>query len=157
MGIAIALWWVCAAMGADPATLRVGAATAARGSEAAAAIAWDAGAGPAIAAVEWVLSAPSGRGIESLHPKASPAAAKAGKSLSCTGKWKKGGGAYEWTCILAGGGAPIPPGEIATAGFRIAPDARAGSHTLSLERVKAVDAGARTVAVRAAAGRLSVE
>ena len=157
MGIAaIGVWWAWAAMGAGPATLGVEKATGAPGAEAAAAIVLDAGAAPAITAVEWVLSAPSGRGIEALPPKVSKPAAAAGKSLTCTGKWKKGGVEYQWTCILAGGGGPIPAGEIASAGFRLARDARPGSHTLSLERVKAVDAGARAVPMRTVAGRLEV-
>lgn len=158
MGIAaIGIWWTLAAMAVSTASLRVTPATGVRGDQSSVPIVLDAGAERAIAALEFQLSAPSGHGIEALPPKAAPAAAAAGKSLSCTGKWKKGATEYQWTCILAGGAGPIPSGVIATAQFRFAAQARPGSYNLSFERVKAVDRSAHVVPLGTASGKLVVQ
>jgi hypothetical protein len=158
MGIAaIGFFGALAAMAAGPAVLRVAPATGAAGGQASVAIILDAGAERPVAALEWMLSAPSGHGIEALPPKASPSATAAGKSLSCTGKWKKGATEYQWKCILAGGAGPVPAGVIATAPFRFAAQVRPGSHHLSLERVKAVDRLAHAVPLGTAPGKLVVQ
>ena len=142
----------------DGQTLSVSSASGGPGATVAAEISMSVPAGaPQPASLEWAISFPArdltviGQG-----PVIDATRQTARKALTCRGAWKKANVTYSYHCLLAGGGAPLADGLIATLRFQIRRSARPGALTVELESPRAVTAAAKTVPMRANAGSVTV-
>jgi hypothetical protein len=151
----LVLWaaWVAAPSAAQ--TLRAGATAIVGGGTGSVPVAFDAGPRP-LAALEFTLAVPAGKGIEPRIPTASAAMLSAGKSLACTGTWKKAGVEYRWKCVLSGGVSPIQSGLVASAAFTVSQGTRPGDYAVGLEKAKGAGADAKPVDIKTLSGKLTV-
>jgi hypothetical protein len=79
----------------------------------------DCPAAKAPAALQFAITFPAQQLNAAAAPAAAPAAQDAGKSLTCSGRWKKAPETYEYACILAGGLKPLANGPVAVLNFRV--------------------------------------
>jgi hypothetical protein len=142
-------------------TLRVERATATPGKDVAVTLVFDAGpggaAGRVVAGLQWEIAFPAkAQGLETPVMAAGADAESAGKSLSCSGHWKKAVTTYAYTCILAGGKGAMASGRVATLTMKVRPDAKPGEHAVTLDQVKGVAADGVAVPVKASSGTLTI-
>ena len=121
-------------------SLRVSSIAGAPGQTIAVEISLNAPSGKAPATLKWETVFPAQLlQVEGNGPSPVSAATESGKSLTCaTPK------AYSYVCILAGGAKPVGNGPIATFRFRIRPEARLGTASVTVEHAEAVSADAKS-------------
>lgn len=70
--------------------------------------------------MQWELTIPAARlELAERSPYLGRAAQNSGKSIKCSGAWKKPAATYSQRCILAGGLRPLENGVIATLEFNV--------------------------------------
>jgi hypothetical protein len=89
--------------------------------------------------------------VEGNGPSPGGAAKESGKSLTCSAPK-----AYSYACILAGGQKPVGNGTIATFHFRIRPEARIGTATITVEHGEAVSPDATQLTLTDAEGLITI-
>lgn len=114
-------------------------------------IALESPAGKEPAALQWEATFPVRRLNAAGNPTAGSAAAGAGKSITCSGRWKKAPEIYAYACILAGGLKPLGNGTIAVMRFKVPLDAPKGPARIRVEG-EGASADAKKIAVAAAEG-----
>ena len=84
-------------------------------------------------------------------PETGPAVKDSGKVLACTSRKS-----YSYSCVVAGGRAPLPSGPVAIFHFKIKNDARPGSFIIRVVKVEAATPGLDKLTIAEAAGPLTV-
>ena len=89
-------------------------------------------------------------------PAIAPAAARAGKSLGCTGRWVDAPRTYAYRCILTGGLEPLPNGPAAILEMQARPTATPGSWPVRVQQIEGATAAVKKVRMPDAEGRLTI-
>lgn len=149
--------WIVCAGGLMAQSLSISPVSAAPGGKTAVEVSVNSPGGSEPLALQWELDFPAQPlVIEPGGPRVAAEAQRAGKSLACTGRWKKAPRTYAYACILAGGQKPIPNGPVAILPFRVAPDAKAGILKIHLERSQAINASRKKVPVKNVEGAVTI-
>lgn len=106
-------------------------------------------------ALQWEIEAPA-RFMNSALPQPGDALKKAGKSITCSGKWKKAPVSYTYLCIAAGGKQSIGDGVIAVLPVTVPADAKAGTMPVKIEKAHAVLSDLKKVSIKNAQGAVTV-
>ena len=146
------VWLVVGSLALNGQSLKVSSRAAAPGETIAVEISLAAPPGKAPAAVKWETVFPAQLlQVEGDGPTPSVAASELGKSLTCAPPK-----AYSYVCIVAGGQKPIGNGPIATFRFRIQPEARFGTATITVEHGEAVSGDAAQLTLTDAEGLITI-
>lgn len=129
------------ALQAGAQTLSIGTAPASPGHNTLIAIFLESQPGKPVVAAQWDLEFPAGLlRMEIKDIGVGDAARKAGKSVTCGGRWKKTGVTYSYRCVLAGGRELIESGPVAVIRPAVLPDVKPGKSKLRLSGGLSVDA-----------------
>jgi hypothetical protein len=107
-------------------------------------------------AVQWEMDVPA-RLLNPVPPQPGDALQKSGKSISCSGKWKKAPESYTYLCIAAGGRQNIGDGVIAVLRVSIPADAKVETRPVKIEKAHAVLPNLAKIQIKDAQGAITVE
>jgi hypothetical protein len=149
--------WILFVAGLQGQSLLSPPVQAAPGAKGEAEILWASPAGAEPLALEWDTVVPVDV-IEIAGDGLTPGAAakRAGKSIACSGQWKKAPRRYSYRCMAVGGQRTIGNGVLAVLSFTVSKSAKPGAHRVLVEHAQALSPQMQKIPLKDAAGALRI-